>query len=152
MVAGSGAAAPTLSTGRPRRPTARLARRPDGTTSTLDHVQRRIMGIETEFGVTCTFHGHRRLSPDEVARYLFRRVVSWGRSSNVFLRNGARLERIDWLGDTSTTGMRRSAGLMVNYVYRLDELERNHEVYRNGGKVNAGYDIEALAKKGTPAA
>ncbi|WP_231972820.1 proteasome accessory factor PafA2 family protein, partial [Mycobacterium sp. E3305] len=39
----------------------------------------------------CTFHGHRRLSPDEVARYLFRRVVSWGRSSNVFLRNGARL-------------------------------------------------------------
>ena len=49
------------------------------------------MGIETEFGVTCTFHGQRRLSPDEVARYLFRRVVSWGRSSNVFLRNGARL-------------------------------------------------------------
>src|SRR5512132_3767355 len=57
----------------------------------LDEVQRRIMGIETEFGVTCTFHGHRRLSPDEVARYLFRRVVSWGRSSNVFLRNGSRL-------------------------------------------------------------
>ena len=54
-------------------------------------MQRRIMGIETEFGVTCTFHGHRRLSPDEVARYLFRRVVSWGRSSNVFLHNGARL-------------------------------------------------------------
>src|SRR5579864_8738517 len=54
-------------------------------------MQRRIMGIETEFGVTCTFHGHRRLSPDEVARYLFRRVVSWGRSSNVFLRNGVRL-------------------------------------------------------------
>src|SRR6202522_4875882 len=49
------------------------------------------MGIETEFGVTCTFRGQRRLSPDEVARYLFRRVVSWGRSSNVFLRNGARL-------------------------------------------------------------
>src|ERR687888_53895 len=54
-------------------------------------MQRRIFGIETEFGVTCTFHGQRRLSPDEVARYLFRRVVSWGRSSNVFLRNGARL-------------------------------------------------------------
>ncbi len=41
--------------------------------------------------MTCTLDGHRRLSPDEVARYLFRRVVSWGRSSNVFLRNGARL-------------------------------------------------------------
>ncbi len=54
-------------------------------------MDRRIFGIETEFGVTCTFHGQRRLSPDEVARYLFRRVVSWGRSSNVFLRNGSRL-------------------------------------------------------------
>ncbi|HVV10688.1 Pup--protein ligase [Amycolatopsis sp.] len=54
-------------------------------------MQRRIFGIETEFGVTCTFHGQRRLSPDEVARYLFRRVVSWGRSSNVFLSNGSRL-------------------------------------------------------------
>jgi len=54
-------------------------------------VDRRIFGIETEYGVTCTFRGQRRLSPDEVARYLFRSVVSWGRSSNVFLRNGARL-------------------------------------------------------------
>jgi proteasome accessory factor A len=54
-------------------------------------VERRIYGIENEYGVTCTFKGQRRLSPDEVARYLFRRVVSWGRSSNVFLKNGARL-------------------------------------------------------------
>jgi proteasome accessory factor A len=54
-------------------------------------VRRRIFGIENEYGVTCTFQGQRRLSPDEVARYLFRRVVSWGRSSNVFLENGARL-------------------------------------------------------------
>jgi proteasome accessory factor A len=54
-------------------------------------VERRIYGLENEYGVTCTFRGQRRLSPDEVARYLFRRVVSWGRSSNVFLKNGARL-------------------------------------------------------------
>ena len=54
-------------------------------------MDRRIFGIETEFGVTCAFPGERRLAPDEVARYLFRKVVSWGRSSNVFLRNGARL-------------------------------------------------------------
>ena len=54
-------------------------------------MERRIFGIENEYGVTCTFKGQRRLSPDEVARYLFRRVVSWGRSSNVFLKNGARL-------------------------------------------------------------
>jgi len=54
-------------------------------------VERRIFGLENEYGVTCTLRGQRRLSPDEVARYLFRRVVSWGRSSNVFLANGARL-------------------------------------------------------------
>ncbi|WP_067451504.1 Pup--protein ligase [Actinomadura macra] len=54
-------------------------------------MDRRIFGLENEYGVTCTFRGQRRLSPDEVARYLFRQVVSWGRSSNVFLRNGARL-------------------------------------------------------------
>ncbi len=54
-------------------------------------MDRRIFGIETEFGVTCTSEGSRRLTPDEVSRYLFRRVVAWGRSSNVFLSNGARL-------------------------------------------------------------
>jgi len=58
---------------------------------TLEDMERRIFGIENEYGVTCTLRGQRRLSPDEVARYLFRRVVSWGRSSNVFLENGARL-------------------------------------------------------------
>ena len=54
-------------------------------------MERRIYGLENEYGVTCVSRGQRRLSPDEVARYLFRRVVSWGRSSNVFLANGARL-------------------------------------------------------------
>jgi proteasome accessory factor A len=58
---------------------------------TLPAMERRIFGVENEYGVTCTLHGQRRLSPDEVARYLFRRVVSWGRSSNVFLENGSRL-------------------------------------------------------------
>ena len=64
-------------------------RRVPGTT--VGEVDRRIFGLENEYGVTCTLRGQRRLSPDEVARYLFRRVVSWGRSSNVFLENGARL-------------------------------------------------------------
>ncbi|MDA8057906.1 MAG: Pup--protein ligase [Actinomycetota bacterium] len=54
-------------------------------------MDKRIFGLENEYGVTCALRGQRRLSPDEVARYLFRRVVSWGRSSNVFLENGARL-------------------------------------------------------------
>lgn len=52
---------------------------------------RRVMGVETEFGVNATFRGSARLSPEEVARYLFRKVVAWGRSSNVFLSNGSRL-------------------------------------------------------------
>jgi len=54
-------------------------------------LRRRIFGLENEYGVTCRITGEGKLSPDEVARYLFRRVVSWGRSSNVFLTNGARL-------------------------------------------------------------
>jgi proteasome accessory factor A len=54
-------------------------------------VDRRIFGVETEYGVTCTFRGQQRLSPEEAARYLLRRAVSWGRSSSVFLRNGGRL-------------------------------------------------------------
>src|SRR2546429_3909012 len=54
-------------------------------------MDRRIFGLENEYGVTCTFRGQRRLSPDEVARYASRRAVSWGRSSTVFPGNGARL-------------------------------------------------------------
>ncbi|MEV7971672.1 Pup--protein ligase [Cellulomonas sp. NPDC089187] len=54
-------------------------------------MERRIFGLETEYGVTCAADEGRGLSADEVARYLFRKVVAWGRSSNVFLRNGSRL-------------------------------------------------------------
>ncbi|PYI66290.1 Pup--protein ligase [Arthrobacter livingstonensis] len=54
-------------------------------------MDRRIFGIETEFGIAYSAPGSRPLSPEEVARYLFRKVVSWGRSSNVFLPNGSRL-------------------------------------------------------------
>jgi proteasome accessory factor A len=54
-------------------------------------VRERVFGLETEYAVTCTRDGERRLETDEVARALFRHVVSWGRSSNIFLENGARL-------------------------------------------------------------
>lgn len=63
------------------------------------------------------------------------------------LRNGARLERINWLGDTSPIGMQRSAGLMANYVYKLGDVERNHERYIKEYKVNASREVEALAKR-----
>ncbi|SEC12296.1 Pup--protein ligase [Arthrobacter woluwensis] len=54
-------------------------------------MDRRIFGIETEFGISYVGSNTRRLAPEEAARYLFRKVVSWGRSSNVFLANGSRL-------------------------------------------------------------
>ncbi len=99
-------------------------------------MHRRIFGIENEYGVTCTLRGQRRLSPDEVARYLFRRVVSWGRSSNVFLENGGRLyldvgshpeyatPECDSLYDVVThdkAGERILEGLLHSAEQRLDE-------------------------------
>ena len=63
------------------------------------------------------------------------------------LANGARLARINWLGDTSAAGMRRSAGMTVNYVYGLADLERNHEAYAKEGRVNAAARIESLSRE-----
>ena len=63
------------------------------------------------------------------------------------LRNGARLERINWLGDTSAIGMQRSAGIMANYVYKLADVERNHESYIKDFRVNASREVEMLAKR-----
>ena len=62
------------------------------------------------------------------------------------LRNGARLERINGMGDTSAAGIERSAGLMVNYVYRLAEVERNHEMYMKEYKIAVSRQIESAAK------
>ncbi len=68
------------------------------------------------------------------------------------LKNGARLERINWLGDTSASGLQRSAGLTANYVYKLPDVERNHELYVREHKVRTSREIEALAKRFTPPA
>ncbi len=68
------------------------------------------------------------------------------------LKNGARLERINWLGDTSAMGLQRSAGFSANYVYRLPDVERNHELYVREHKVRASREIEALAKRFSPPA
>ena len=62
------------------------------------------------------------------------------------LGNGARLERIDWLGDLSPKGLRESAGVMVNYLYRLDDIEKNHEAYANDGEVIASSAVKKLLK------
>lgn len=63
------------------------------------------------------------------------------------LVNGARLERLNWLADTSAVGLRQSAGMMVNYVYRLDEVERNHEAYARERKIVASRHLQQLAKR-----
>jgi malonyl-CoA decarboxylase len=62
------------------------------------------------------------------------------------LGNGARLERIDWLGDLSPKGLRESAGVMVNYLYRLDDIEKNHEAYADRYEVTASNAVKKLLK------
>ncbi|MES2194320.1 MAG: malonyl-CoA decarboxylase [Pseudomonadota bacterium] len=62
------------------------------------------------------------------------------------LGNGARLERINWFGDLSPKGLRESAGIMVNYLYRLEDIEKNHEAYANDGAVVASSAVKKLLK------
>ncbi|WGR95765.1 malonyl-CoA decarboxylase [Bradyrhizobium sp. ISRA435] len=62
------------------------------------------------------------------------------------LGNGARLERINWLGDLSPKGLRESAGIMVNYLYRIEDIEKNHEAYANTGEVIASSAVKKLLK------
>ena len=69
------------------------------------------------------------------------------------LGNGARLERINWLGDTSEKGLREAHGLMVNYRYDLKEIEKNHEAYANESEIAASRVVRALLRpppKGLP--
>jgi malonyl-CoA decarboxylase len=60
------------------------------------------------------------------------------------LSNGARLERINWLADTSAKGMRESAGMMVNYLYRLDQIDDNQVAYMLDGRIVANPHVTAL--------
>ena len=60
--------------------------------------------------------------------------------------NGARLEKINWLGDLSPKGRRESAGIMVNYLYRLEDIEKNHEAYANQGEIAASSAVKKMLK------
>ncbi len=62
------------------------------------------------------------------------------------LRNGAKLARINWLADLSSNGLKQSAGILVNYVYDLDEIVRNHEEYSSNQKIAAAPAIKKLAR------
>jgi malonyl-CoA decarboxylase len=84
------------------------------------------------------------------AHYFLKARTSKGRLidsvARFHLGNGARLERINWLGDVSPKGLRESAGIMVNYLYRLDDIEKNHEAYANQGDVIASSAVKKLLK------
>jgi malonyl-CoA decarboxylase len=62
------------------------------------------------------------------------------------LGNGARMERLNWLADTSKRGLQLAAGMMVNYVYRLTEVERNHEAFVHEHEVVASHLLKKLAR------
>src|SRR5207245_4872814 len=68
-------------------------------------MKRRIFGLENEYGLTCMLDGQSRLSPDNIARYLFERVIPGARNANVFLENGARLY-LDTNGAVSSAARR----------------------------------------------
>lgn len=84
------------------------------------------------------------------AAYLMTRNEKRGRAldpvAHFHLSNGARLERLNWLADASDKGLAQSAGMMVNYQYRLAEIESNHEAYTGQGKIMVSSAIRALAK------
>lgn len=59
------------------------------------------------------------------------------------LGNGAKLERLNWLGDTSNKGLRQAHGLMVNYKYEIKDIEKNHEAYANEGRIATSRSVKA---------
>jgi malonyl-CoA decarboxylase len=84
------------------------------------------------------------------AQYLVLEKGRGGRAADpvahFHLTNGARVDRLNWLGDTSEKGLQQSAGIMVNYLYRLDHIEANHEAYRGEGKVAASSAVRHLLR------
>ncbi len=84
------------------------------------------------------------------ARYLLQARAPSGRAldpvAHFHLSNGARVERLNWLGDVSPKGLRQSAGIMVNYLYRLGDIEANHEAYRGEGRVVAASSVRGLIR------
>lgn len=85
------------------------------------------------------------------ARYLSREKRSDGMAAldpvaHFHLSNGARVERINWMADMSANGLNQSAGLMVNYLYDLDDIDSNHEAYSASGKVAVSGRVKALTK------
>ncbi len=68
------------------------------------------------------------------------------RVAHFHLSNGARIERINWLADTSPNGMRQSLGMMINYVYKSRDIEDNHEAYSGDGRIRISKSVRALLR------
>lgn len=86
---------------------------------------------------------------ERCARYLISTGADVGAQDSVarfHLANGARLERLNWMGDMSSTGLRRSYGVTVNYAYRPTELERNHDAYANQFRVASSRAFRQLTR------
>jgi malonyl-CoA decarboxylase len=85
-----------------------------------------------------------------LAEYLLRARDGKGRPidpvARFHLNNGARLERVNWLGDLSDKGMQQAAGFMVNYLYDIAQIERNHEAFAREGRVIASRAVERLLR------
>ena len=88
------------------------------------------------------------------ARYLLREKGAAGRpldpTARFHLSNGARIGRLNWLADTSSRGLGQSAGMMVNYIYKLTEIEDNHEAFTGAGKIAAAGSVRALLRGHPP--
>ena len=84
------------------------------------------------------------------ARYLIEERSAQGATldsvARFHLRNGARLERVNWLADRSERGITQSVGIMINYVYELDKIDAFHEAYTGRGEVTTSSEVDNLLK------
>ena len=108
----------------------RWAEMASDSTSERDTLKPALLSAAAHYFLTARSHDNRPIDP--VARF--------------HLGNGARLERINWLGDVSEKGLREAHGLMVNYRYELADIEKNHEAYAQDGIVAASRAVKALLR------
>ena len=84
------------------------------------------------------------------SRYLYKEKKGDGRAldpvSHFHLTNGARMERLNWLADVSSNGLKQSAGMMINYRYKLGDIDANHEAYSGKGEVKASSEFKSVMK------
>jgi malonyl-CoA decarboxylase len=141
----------------------RLSEEGDGLLTPVEHKQLAALPGAPAIGTLAALLGRPGWHADEMvaqalktpllrlaARYLLTEKTPAGRAldpvAHFHLSNGARLERLDWFGDCSPKGLQQSAGIMINYLYRLSDIEGNHEAYKGEGNINASPALTRLLK------